>query len=81
MSVKLKVNNECDFNIHTSSSADANDLHEGIEIAATVKRDSTPINHKSKTYSRPTLKQIGCLSTLIMGQSGAGIDSIARREF
>ena len=77
----LKITDECGDAIHTSLSADINDLYEGIEIAATAKTDTTPINYRGKVYSRPTLRQLGCLSTLIMGQSGAGIDSIARREF
>ena len=77
----LKLNDECGDAIHTSLSADINDLYEGIEIAATAKTDTTPINHRAKVYARPELKPLGCLSTLIMGQSGAGIDSVARREF
>jgi hypothetical protein len=81
MSDKLILDTGCDANDHGLSSADINDPQEGIEIAGTAKTGTAPNNHRTKVYARPELKQIGCLSTLIMGQSGAGIDSVARREF
>ena len=81
MSDRLAINDEYDAGNHGLSSADINDLQDGIEIAAAVKTGSIPVDHGSKTYSRPTLRHLGCLSTLIMGMSGAGIDSVARREF
>lgn len=34
-----------------------------------------------KEYKSPMFKVIGNLRTLIMGMSGQGVDSVARREF
>ncbi len=80
MSSNININNGNDDRVYRLSLANIDAFREGVEDTVTCKNEPASFKQTAKAYSKPIINQLGSLSTLIMGQSGAGIDSIARRE-
>ena len=81
MGVKLELNSEIGGISNKAPSHKVDGVRECNNNRDAADFDPTSIDEKSKVYSRPQLRHLGYLSTLTMGMSGAGIDSVARREF